>query len=330
MATYRHLTLEEREWIFHYRQEGYSDREIGKLIRRHHTTIGREVKRNAPYLQRYVACRAHTKAVNRAIKCRRVAALKSPEIFLYVREKIRLGWSPECVAGRLKLDHPGCSIHFETIYRYIYKKENRMYRLWEHLTLGHKKRREKTGRSIRKHGRIPGAISIESRPKEVELRLGFGHWETDNMEGPRGTKTALSATLERWSRYMVLTKVMDKTADAKLNAVVTGLKPYLVATITADNGKENSFHVEMSEELGADVYFCHSYASWEKGSVENGIKRVRVYLPKGTSLRNVSQARIRQIQDQMNNRPMKCLGWLSPRERMDQLRACPQTSSGNK
>lgn len=321
MASYKHLTLEEREKIYLYFNLGYSRREISQLIGRDHTTIGRELHRNAPYLQEYVACKAHTKAANRAIKSRRVAALKSPMIFLYVREKIRLGWSPECVAGRLKLDHPGNSIHFETIYRYIYKRENRIYRLWEHLTLGRKKRRGKTGRGVRRYGRIPGAVSIEQRPELVDTRLALGHWETDNMEGPRGTKTALSATIERKTRYLRLAKVKDKTAIEKMNAVVTGLQAYLpvVETITADNGKENSFHVEISERLGAEVYFCHAYASWEKGSVENAIKRVRRYLPKGTNLRDVRKQTIALIEDQLNNRPMKCLGWLSPHEKMYEL-----------
>jgi len=317
---YKHLTLEEREWIFNYREQGYSNREIGRLIGRHHTTISREIKRNAPYLTEYIACKAHTKAKNRSTKFRKLAALKSPKVFLYVREKLRLGWSPESISGRLTLDFPGCSIHFETIYRYVYDKRNRKDRLWEYLPLGRKRRRVKVhGRGTRRKGRIPGAVSIEERPQVVERRKQYGHWETDNMEGPRGSKTALTTTVERKTRYVVLSKLRDQTAKEKTNAVVEGLLPYTVKTLTADNGKENSYHTEISEQLGTAVYFCHAYASWEKGSVENAIKRVRRYLPKGTDLRNVTREHISLIEKELNSRPMKCLGWLSPSETMEKL-----------
>lgn len=317
---YRHLTLEEREKIYLFLNLGCSRREIARRIGRHHTTVSRELRRNAPYLTEYIACRAHKKAENRSVKCRKVAALKKPKVFLYVREKLRKGWSPETIAGRLRIDHPGCNIHWETIYRYMYDKRNRQYRLWEYLPLGRKRRRVKVhGRGIRKKGRVPGAVSIELRPKVVERRKQFGHWETDNMEGPRGTKTALSATIERKTRYIVLTKLNNQTAREKTDALVEALLNHQVRTITADNGKENSYHDEISTMLDAEMYFCHAYASWEKGSVENAIKRVRRYIPKGTNLRYVSQEQISLIERELNNRPMKCLGLLSPNETMEKL-----------
>lgn len=314
---YQHLTLEEREKIYLYLNLGCSKREIAQKIDRHHTTISREIRRNAPYLQEYVACRAHIKAVNRAIKSRRVAALKSPKIFLYVREKLRMGWSPEAIAGRLGFDHPGSSIHFETIYRYIYQPKNRIYQLWECLTLRRRKRVKTHGRGTKRQGKIPGAISIEQRPTEVEERATFGHWETDNMEGPKGSKPVLSATVERKTRYVLLSRLKDQTARKKADAVIRQLEEYLVETITADNGKENSYHQEISERLGAAMYFCHAYASWEKGSVENAIKRVRRYLPKGTNLMEVRTKDIALIEKRLNNIPMKCLGWLKPSEKME-------------
>jgi IS30 family transposase len=316
---YSHLKLEEREWIFHYRELGYSNREIGRLIGRHHTTISREIKRNAPYLTEYIACKAHTRAKNRSIKFRKMAALKKPQIFLYVREKLRLGWSPESISGRLPLDFPGCSIHFETIYRYVYDKRNRKDRLWEYLTLGRKKRRVKVhGRGVRKRGKISGAVSIEKRSKMVEKRKQFGHWETDNMEGPKGTKTTLSASIERKTRYLVLSKMKSQTARAKTDVVIKRLLDYPVRTITTDNGKENSYHEEISASLAAKMYFCHAYASWEKGSVERGIKNVRRYIPKGTNLKLKSKEDIALIEWKINNTPMKCLGWLKPSEKMEQ------------
>jgi len=315
---YRHLTLEEREWIFNYKEQGYSNREIGRLIGRHHTTISREIKRNAPYLSKYIACRAHTRATNRAIKGRRVAALKSPDVYLYVREHLRLRWSPEMIAGRLPLDLPGRSIHFETIYRYIYKPINKRYGFRDMLTLKRERRVKKHGRGTKRRGTIPGAVSIELRPKVVERRKQFGHWETDNMQSSKGSKTALSASIERKTRYIVLSKLKNQTAAEKADAVISRLLQYPVRTVTADNGKENSYHKQISTNLAADIYFCHAYASWEKGSVENGIKRVRRYVPKGTNLRYVSKKDISLIEKELNSMPMQCLGWLTPSEIMEQ------------
>jgi IS30 family transposase len=319
MKKYKHLTREERDLIAINNAKGLSNRKIALKLRRDRRTIDRELKRNTKYFQQYLPSRAERRAKRVAKRQRQVAALKSPLIFVYVREKLRMGWSPESSAGRLRIDQPQCSIHVETIYRYVYDKRNRKDRLWEHLPLGRKKRRVKVhGRGVKRKGRIPGAVSIELRPKVVERRKQYGHWETDNMEGPRGSRVVLSATVERKTRYMVLSKLRDQTASVKAASVVEGLLPYTVRTLTADNGKENSRHVEISQKLKAEMYFCHAYASWEKGSVENAIKRVRRYIPKGTDLRDVSKEHITLIEKELNSRPMKCLGWLSPSEKMEE------------
>jgi IS30 family transposase len=321
---YTHLSLAEREELYALRKMGLSFREIGNRLGRHHSTLSREWKRNAPYFQEYFPCRAHLKATNRACKQRSKAPLKNPMIFLYVREKLRKGWSPEIIAGRLSLTHPNYSIHHETIYCYIYRKETRQDRLWEYLPLGRKKRMKKEGRSVRRRSRIPDAISIDKRPKGVEKRKTGGHWETDNMEGKKEEKTVVSVTQERVSRYVMLSRLENGTAEAKTGSVIKRLKEkpeHLQLTLTTDNGSENSYHKEITKELGMSVYFCHPYHSWEKGSVENVIKRIRRYLPKKTTrLSKVSKEEIQMIEESINHMPMKCLGYLTPYEKMEELK----------
>lgn len=309
---YQHLNLEERELIMVGLACGHSIREIGRTIGRDHQTVRKEIQHNAPYLQKYVACKAHTKATNRAIKSRKVAALKSPEVFLYVREHLRLGWSPETIAGRLPIDHPGFSIGVETIYQYVYK--NKRDKLWRFLRLRRKKRMKKGERKVRS-GKIQNAVSIDLRPKRVNRRKEVGHWESDLMEGRKASE-AISVTVERATRFVRLAKVPDHTAQAKLEALIRGLSGLPCLSLTLDNGKENTYHQEMSRLLDLAVYFCHAYASWEKGTVENTNGRLRVYIPKGADLTGVDDDTLALIENIYNHTPRKCLGYWTPHEKM--------------
>ena len=325
MKQYKHLSLEERETLRVHREQGQSFRDIAKKLGRSHTSLSREWKRNqikrGKDEGKYIACRAEAKAVKRTKEQRRKAPLKCPFIFLYVREHLREDWSPETIAGKLSLDHPEDSVHHETIYRYIYSKpvKNR-YKLWQFLRLGRKKRMIKNGRGVRKHqGKIPNATSIDLRPEEANQRQKMGHWETDNMEGKKCEKQAVSVTVDRKLRYILLRLMEDQTAESKSEAVINGLSPLdklLRKTITYDNGKENTQHEQISQNLKVKAFFCHAYHSWEKGSVENSIGRVRWYLPKKEGLKDVTPEKLAWVQDQMNHMPRKCLGYKTPHEVM--------------
>lgn len=316
--------MEEREKLYAFKSQGLSLREIGRRLGRDHSSLSDELRRNAKYGAAYIPCKAQIKADKRGIKQRTKAPLKEPLIFLYVREHLRkpFYWTPEQIAGRLKLDHPDKSIVVETIYAYIYGRKNRRYRLWEYLTLGRKKRMKKRGRVVHREGKIKGAVSIDLRPEEVNLRKTPGHFETDNLGGKVTDKSALSVTAERLSRLALLSKLKDRTADTKSKALIKKLSPYpkvVRKTVTEDNGLENTNHQQITDTLVMDVFFCHSYASWEKGTVENTNLRLRRFIPKGTSIDSVSQKQIKEIEIIMNSTPRKCLGYLTPYERMDQL-----------
>ncbi len=325
-AQYTQITLEERERIYGLKEQGRSFRDIAKILDRDHRTIAREYKRNRYAGQEYIPCKAEQLSERRGVEQRRKAPLKNVETFLYVRKKLREEqWSPEKIAGRIKIDHPHLSICQETIYQYIYGK-GRKYKLEKYLRKRHKRRREKTGRSVQREkpgSRIPEAVMIDKRRTKANNRTQVGHFETDLMEGPRSTKSALSVTVERKTRYTIISKVSNKQAKTKEKALTMRLqtlqslsksnKP-IVRSITSDNGNENTNHKQVSQKLGVDMYFCHPYHSWEKGSVENRIGCIRQYIPKGTGIQQYSEKQIQWLENKLNNTPMKCLGYLTPTE----------------
>lgn len=320
MRRYKHLTLEEREKLYAGKEAGKSLREIANELGRDHTTLSRELRRNARYGKPYIPCRAQAQADRVAKRQRCKAPLKEPLIFVYVRAKLRKGWSPEAIAGRLPIEHPGYGIDDETIYRYIYGR-GKKYKLWKRLPYKRKKRMKKEGRKVRRE-KIKNAVPIDKRPQEAEERNVAGHWETDNMEGKRSDSSAVSVSVDRAARYTVLSKVSDKTAKEK-NRVVAGrlleLPPWARQSLTADRGPENSAHEELSNNLRLDIYFCNPYHSWEKGTVENTIGRVRRFIPKGTSIDSLTEKELAAVEHWLNHTPRKCLGFLTPYEKMLEL-----------
>lgn len=261
---------------------GFSLRIIGNQLGRNHRTLGRELARSAKYFRPYLPSLAQDRAVRVAQEQRYTAPLKGPLVFLYVREHLRQGWSPEVIAGRLRRDHPGYSVSDETIYRYIYKRANRKFRLWQYLVGGRPKRRKWNGRSVRRKTKIPEAVSIDLRPKVVLRRKQVGHWETDDLEGVKSEKQVISVSVERVLRHVQLDLLTDQRAETKAAQLIRRLREYpkaLRRTLTADNGSENSRHRLITGRLELPVYFCHPYHSWEKGTVENTVGRVRRFIP---------------------------------------------------
>lgn len=324
MKKYRHLSLEEREKLYACRKMGLSLREIGRRLKRSQSNLSRELQRNAKYGAEYIPCRAQGVSNRRALRQRYRAPLKNPKVFLFVREHLREGWSPDEIAGRLPIVHPGESVSYETIYRYIYSKKMRRYKYWEYLTLGRKKRMKKNGRGVRRDasGKIPGSISIDLRPEVVSSRLRVGDWETDNIIGKLTDKTALSVTVERMTKLTLMTKLLDRLAVTKRDALVRRLGVFpkrIRLTLTTDNGSENSCHQEISSKLELLMFFCHSYHSWEKGTVENQNGRIRRYIPKGVSIDDISEGYIKEVERRINSTPRKCLGYLTPYERISQV-----------
>ncbi|MDP2670707.1 MAG: IS30 family transposase [bacterium] len=322
MNTYNHINQYERDLISAGLEKGYSYRDIGKILRRHHMTISREVTRNKLYApkpslvqQPYIASKAQKKAEKRRTAQRTKAPLKNTVIFVYVREHLRnpYNWSPETIAGRVTIDHPGSFIDDETIYRYIYGK-GKHFKLWKYLIHHRKKRMKKDGRKVQKYARLTHAVPIDNRPEEINNRVRLGDYESDNMEGVKSDKTAVSITVDRASRKVNIKKLRDLTALTKATVLIDQFKKDGAHTMTVDRGSENSRHDKVEQQTGIITYACNPYHSWEKGTVENTVGRVRRKIPKGTSVDPIRQKTLTTIEHWMNNTPRKCLGFLTPNE----------------
>ncbi|MGI8419965.1 MAG: IS30 family transposase [Candidatus Levyibacteriota bacterium] len=328
--SYKHINLEERERLYALKGQGLSLRDIAKELKRSQSSLTRELQRNIKYgneylWNEYIPCKAQALAEKRAKKQRYKAPLKEPAIFLYVRKQLRKeGWSPETIAGRLPIDHPGLSICHETIYQYIYSKKTktRGMHLEQYLTLKRKKRMKQDGRSVQRHSKISEAVSIDLRPKAVAKRKQIGHWETDNVIGKQTDKTALSVTVERVMHITLINKLHDRSAATKTLIVGKRLNQFpdkSKKTLTADNGSENSKHKELTALTAIPVFFCHPYHSWERGTVENTNGIIRRYIPKGVSIDTISDEYIAALEYKLNSTPRKCLQYLTPYEMMAKL-----------
>jgi len=319
---YKQLSGEEREKIAILRAKGKTVRQIAKAINRNPGTISRELRRNKPpKYNGYMPLAAHKRAVKRKQLSGQRPLLKNMSIKRYVIKKVKKGWSPELIAGRLPADLPGLSISHEAIYQFVYDLDTRRrHNLIPYLVRSHKRRHCRTQSHRHKNLHIPSRISIKERPQEVETRIQPGHWEADTVIS-RISRPALAVALERTSRFLRIAKLPAKTSHDFSNALTRRLSRYpkdMRLTITYDNGCENVEHTRINKVLGSRSYFCTPFHSWEKGSVENAIGLVRRFFPKKTDFAIIAKEQIKHVERELNNRPRKCLGFKTPAEVFNQ------------
>jgi len=171
------------------------------------------------------------------------------------------------------------------------------------------------GRKQRKT-KIPGRTPIDRRPKHVENRKKFGHWEGDSLLS-RKSPAILNSLTERKSRLLLLTKLTSKEADLTAAAVIRRLQAFPEQgrrTLTLDNGTENAAHQDITAASHTKCYFANPYHSWERATSENNHGLVRWYLPKGTDFSKITDQQVAQIENLINNRPRKCPGFKTPLE----------------
>lgn len=320
MKKYHHLTVHEREQIRTLLSQGKKVRAIAKTLSRDHRTIGRELTRNGPSLGAS-AC-GPSDAQKRAVKRRATCKTKKLEVGAlqsYVVRRLGKGWSPETISGRLKRIHSQVTVSPEVIYQFIYGAEGKRERLYEFLHRGHTRRQSWKGRraQTRKWLEIPEKINISERPEEANNRSRVGHLETDLMEGSRASGGSVSVTVDRKRGLTLLDKLTSKQTKERIRTLIDRLARFphgMRKTITMDNGTENMDHTELVKALGTQTYFCNPYHSWEKGTVEDTIGLLRSWIPKGTDLSTISHADLNTIMDDLNHRPRKRLGFLTPSE----------------
>lgn len=365
MGKHTKLTKPERVLLSKWKTQGLSNKECARRLGRDKSTIGRELKRNntkvwtgkfdeliyEPNHAQFVADERKQKAFNAK------QPLKNKDIYSYVLEHLRMGWSPEVIAGRLReIEHPKdphWSICHETIYAFIYKKKTDYTKqvletqavlnlklkskakgivtvtdhekpLYEYLRRKQKKRRKRLGRKVHRV-RIPDRVSIHQRPREVEQRKIPGHWEGDSLVG-KGRKSGLHSEYERLSSLTRIEKMIALTTEQAIKAATKIFSPLpkaLKQTTTWDNGSEHTNHKDLTEDTGVLVFFADPYSAYQRGGNENANLWIRYYLPKGTDFNQISDEELKDIEWELNNRPRKRLNYKTPQEVFDSyLRGC--------
>lgn len=306
---------EERDRIALLLASRVSMREIARILGRSASSISEEVKRNSIDGE-YKSIKAQELSERRNIVSRRTNPLKSPQIYSYVFNKLRCGWSPEQIAGRLRKENNNKTvISHETIYRYVYSKEGVRRNLSEYLTKHHYRRRKWHSRYLYRRG-ISQRVSIRLRPKEIEKRKSFGHWEADVVEGKAHNK-GIQTLLERKTRFYqakILENIDSEYGVKAQYDVLSKFPKEAIKTLTMDNGKENYNHYKLVSWLGIKTFFCDPYCAWQKGSNENHNGVLRRYIPKKADLTDLFQSDLNSIIEEINKRPRKCLGYETPEE----------------
>lgn len=310
MNQYSPLTQEQRYHISGLLKAGNLQNAIANAIGVHKSTISRELKRNSGE-RGYRPKQANALAVTR----RREAVKRvkfSPELKAKVAEQILLDHSPDQISGSLKLE--GIHLSHERIYQFILADKKSGGSLYTHLRHSSKKRKKRYG-SHNRRGQIKNRVSIDDRPKIVDKKERLGDWEGDTIIGKQQQK-AIVTLVDRASRKTRIGRVATKHAPIVADIMVNLLKPLaaITHTITLDNGKEFSHHESVSKALKVDIYFAHPYSSWERGLNENTNGLIRQYIKKGSSFENISEEKIQFIEDRLNNRPRKSLGYLTPNQ----------------
>jgi len=312
---YKRVTEEERRLIYRWRQDDESVREMGRRLGRAASSISREVARNTGG-RSYRPKQAHEKAQERAMRPgpRRF----TEEVRTDAESRLRDGWTPEIISERARLEGRP-SVCKETIYKHIYADAKAGGDLWENLPRARRKRRRRCPRHDgRGRGKIPNQRMIDTRPAEVETRASVGHWEGDLINGAHATGN-LVTLVERNTRFTLVGRTDTKEArevTLDICGLFAGMPPSARLSLTLDNGKEFAHHEEMARETGMDVFFAMPYHSWERGTNENTNGLIRRLHPKKSSFSGIGQAELNRIDMFLNDRPRKCLGWMTPREKM--------------
>lgn len=306
---YSQLTRGQRYQIKVLMKAGHNQTQIALLVGCHKSTISRELRRNRGR-KGYRPYQADEFAYDR--QCEAYRSRIAWQTWQLVERLLRQDWSPEQIAGRLKLEQQP-TVSPEWIYLYVYADKRRGGTLHQHLR-SQKKQRKRYSGYIRR-GQIPNRTSIDKRPLIVARKGRFGDWEADTIIGARH-KGGIVSIVERKSKLTRLRKLATKAAAEMRQTSVALLKPLAarVHTITVDNGKEFCEHEQIASGLQARIYFAHPYASWERGLNENTNGLVRQYFPKKYEFARITDKDLQHVEDLLNNRPRKTLGYRTPNE----------------
>jgi len=309
---YHHVTQDIRSQIYALKAIGTSLHKISAIVGRHVSTVSREIKRNTGG-RGYRYKQADAKAVERRENASRTPQKLTPTLVTIIEKNLLEKWSPDQISGRLK-EKNIASISHETIYQHIWRNKRAGGVLYKQLRHNGKKYNK---RSSGKAGRgcIPNRVDITERPQIVEQKTRIGDWEGDTVISAV-SKAALLTVVDRHSKFTRIKKIGRKTAENVRIAMKEVMNSLPVYTVTYDNGMEFAAHQGIAADLNAQCYFAAPYHSWERGLNEHTNGLIRQYLPKSMDFKDVTDDEIQVIEDRLNNRPRKILGYKTPMEVM--------------
>lgn len=322
---HRRLTLKERVQIETLLNEKYSKSYIAKTLNRARSTIGREINKWVINKEdKYDAELAHWNAKDDYANKRNRDKISTHSLLrFFVYKGLLSNWTPEQISGRLKELYPNdpiMTISHEAIYRHIYTRpQASLNKKLIQLLVRKKTRRIPSKKRRGKGSVILNQVSIDHRPKHIELRQEAGHWEGDLVIG-KDNKSAIGTIVERKTRFTLILKLSSKNAEEVaevFSKMLNQLNSEFKKSMTYDNGVEMARHEKITKKTGMKIYFAHPYSSWERGTNENTNGLIRRYLPKGTNFNQISENQLQIIQQKLNNRPRKILGYKTPLEMMD-------------
>lgn len=310
---YNQLTMESRCQIYVMKSNGHLQKEIAEHLKVAPSTISRELKRNTGE-RGYRFQQANNTAIQRRSNASRRIKKLTPEVRKLIETKLIAKWSPEQISGVLRASN--IIISFETIYRYIWDNKKAGGDLYKNLRRRGKKYNHRSAKNAGR-GCIPNRVDIKERPKIVDKKSRLGDWEGDTIIGTKQQGVILSL-VERKSKFTLLVKMDGKFAaqvpeliKRAFNKLPTKIQHH---TITFDNGKEFASHELITKAIKASCYFATPYHSWERGLNEHTNGLVRQYCPKGSDLNTYSEEYLQYVENDLNNRPRKVLGYRTPRE----------------
>ena len=310
---YLRLTRDERYQIQALVTSGISIRAIGRQLDRHASTISREFRKGeCEEAGRYSARNAQRVTLSLRYRPRPDLHRIRGKVEEHIRKKLELDWSPEQVAGRIKLKRKQ-TIPFLTIYRFVQRDREGGGKLWTHLRVLKNPRKGRKSQRWKAWSYLPNRVSIEDRPKVVEERKRLGDYERDTVLGKRG-KSVLLTIVDRTSRRLKLDRLEKSTSDGVHRSTVRLLKNEENHTLTNDNGFEFLRHAETTKVLSLPIYFSKAYRSWERGTNENTNGLLRQYFPKKKDIGNPTRKQIKAIAERINSRPRKMFGYRTANE----------------
>ena len=312
MNEFKHFSLYERQRIERYLRAGKSQRFIASKLGRSISGISDEIRLNSVggiYNAKKAHHKAYTKRKYSKVQCMKVAI--DSNLHKFVVDNIKQDQSPEGISGRLQsVEKQIQYASTKAIYKFVYSPHGRQIEKFLYSKAVHKKSGPKRGKSIS----IDGRTMINKRPKRVENRREFGHFEGDFLESGKDGKGSLLVLVERKTRYPFLRYLENRTTENVNRVVGEMLGDTPIESLTIDNDISFQKHKELSKLIDANIFFCHPQSPHEKGSVENRNKAIRRYIKKRSDLSSYPKEIFAFVENKLRDKYMKCLKYKTPRE----------------